>query len=71
MDDKKQADSLLDSFEYFHEKGKEDDLHKSYNDRSYLSSEETSPGESRTGRCWANNVVLEQAQRKTPTLYQL
>uniref|UniRef100_A0A3Q3FU86 Chordin n=1 Tax=Labrus bergylta TaxID=56723 RepID=A0A3Q3FU86_9LABR len=37
-------------FEYFHEKGKEKegDLHKSYNDRSYLSSEETSLGESRT-----------------------
>uniref|UniRef100_A0A671Y310 Chordin n=1 Tax=Sparus aurata TaxID=8175 RepID=A0A671Y310_SPAAU len=31
-------------------KGKEkvDDLHKSYNDRSYLSSEEVGPGESRT-----------------------
>uniref|UniRef100_A0A8C4EZ79 Chordin n=1 Tax=Dicentrarchus labrax TaxID=13489 RepID=A0A8C4EZ79_DICLA len=27
---------------------KEDDLHKSYNDRSYLSSEEVGPGESRT-----------------------
>lgn len=51
MDDKKQTDSVLDSFEYFHEKGKEkeDDLHKSYNDRSYLSSEEVGAGESRTG----------------------
>lgn len=49
--DKKQTDSVLDSFEYFHEKGKEkeDDLHKSYNDRSYLSSEEVGSGESRTG----------------------
>uniref|UniRef100_A0A3Q1K940 Chordin n=1 Tax=Anabas testudineus TaxID=64144 RepID=A0A3Q1K940_ANATE len=27
---------------------KEDDLHKSYNDRSYLSSEDLAPGESRT-----------------------
>lgn len=51
VDDKKQTDSVLDSFEYFLEKGKEkeDDLHKSYNDRSYLSSEELGPGESRTG----------------------
>ncbi|TKS81442.1 Chordin Protein chordino [Collichthys lucidus] len=50
VDDKKQTDSVLDSFEYFHEKGKEkeDDLHKSYNDRSYLSSEEVGAGESRT-----------------------
>ncbi|XP_061576140.1 chordin isoform X2 [Cololabis saira] len=47
-DDKKQAESLLDSFEYFYEKGKEDDLHKSYNDRSYLSSEDTGPGQSHT-----------------------
>ncbi|KAK1899935.1 Chordin [Dissostichus eleginoides] len=48
--DRKQTDLVLDSFEYFHEKGrdKEDDLHKSYNDRSYLSSEELGPGESRT-----------------------
>ncbi|XP_008283008.1 chordin isoform X2 [Stegastes partitus] len=48
--DKKQTDSVLDSFEYFHEKGKEkeDDLHKSYNDRSYLSSDDVGPGESRT-----------------------
>ncbi|XP_037835546.1 chordin isoform X3 [Kryptolebias marmoratus] len=46
--DKKQSDPLLDSFEYFSEKGKEDDLHKSYNDRSYLSSEDTGLGESRT-----------------------
>lgn len=51
-DDKKTSDPVLDSFEYFHEKGKEKegDLHKSYNDRSYLSSEETSLGESRTGK---------------------
>uniref|UniRef100_A0A4W6BUH9 Chordin n=1 Tax=Lates calcarifer TaxID=8187 RepID=A0A4W6BUH9_LATCA len=49
-DDKKQTDSVLENFEYFHEKGKEkeDDLHKSYNDRSYLSSEDVGPGESRT-----------------------
>uniref|UniRef100_A0A7N8XMP8 Chordin n=1 Tax=Mastacembelus armatus TaxID=205130 RepID=A0A7N8XMP8_9TELE len=42
--------SVLDAFEYFHEKSKEkeDDLHKSYNDRSYLSSEDMGPGESRT-----------------------
>lgn len=50
-DDTTQTDSVLESFEYFHEKGKEkeDDLHKSYNDRSYLSSEDLGPGESRTG----------------------
>ncbi|GLD52889.1 chordin, partial [Lates japonicus] len=49
-DDLKQTDSVLENFEYFHEKGKEkeDDLHKSYNDRSYLSSEDVGPGESRT-----------------------
>ncbi|KAK5928903.1 hypothetical protein CgunFtcFv8_010183 [Champsocephalus gunnari] len=49
--DRKQTDLVLDSFEYFDQKGrdKEDDLHKSYNDRSYLSSEELGPGESRTG----------------------
>lgn len=47
--DKKQTDIMLETFEYFHEKGKEDDLHKSYNDRSYLSSEDTGLGESRTG----------------------
>ncbi|KAI4795250.1 hypothetical protein KUCAC02_031538, partial [Chaenocephalus aceratus] len=48
--DRKQTDLVLDSFEYFDQKGrdKEDDLHKSYNDRSYLSSEELGPGESRT-----------------------
>ncbi|XP_032401705.1 chordin [Xiphophorus hellerii] len=46
--DKKQTDIMLETFEYFHEKGKEDDLHKSYNDRSYLSSEDTGLGESRT-----------------------
>ncbi|CAL1571210.1 unnamed protein product [Knipowitschia caucasica] len=47
---KKHTDSVLDTFEYFHEKGKDkdDDLHKSYNDRSYLSSEDVGPGESRT-----------------------
>ncbi|XP_034080281.1 chordin, partial [Gymnodraco acuticeps] len=48
--DRTQTDLVLDSFEYFDQKGrdKEDDLHKSYNDRSYLSSEELGPGESRT-----------------------
>lgn len=51
VDDKKQTDSVLDSFDYFLEKDKEkvDDLHKSYNDRSYLSSEEVGSEESRTG----------------------
>ncbi|CAL8359796.1 unnamed protein product [Merluccius merluccius] len=47
----KLSESLPDpGFEYFQEKGKEkeDDLHKSYNDRSYLSSEDMVPGESRT-----------------------
>ncbi|XP_003968786.2 chordin [Takifugu rubripes] len=50
LDDKKQTDSVLDSFDYFLEKDKEkvDDLHKSYNDRSYLSSEEVGSEESRT-----------------------
>lgn len=45
--DTKQAEAAFDGFEYFQEK--EDDLHKSYNDRSYLSSEDISSGESRTG----------------------
>ncbi|CAB1349158.1 unnamed protein product [Coregonus sp. 'balchen'] len=45
---RKQAEAVFDGFEYFQEKEKEDDLHKSYNDRSYLSSEDISPGESRT-----------------------
>lgn len=51
VDDKKQTDPVLDSFDYFLEKDKEkvDDLHKSYNDRSYLSSEEVGSEESRTG----------------------
>lgn len=51
VDDMKQTDSVLDSFDYFLEKDKEkvDDLHKSYNDRSYLSSEEVGSEESRTG----------------------
>ena len=42
---------MLESFDYFLEKDKEkvDDLHKSYNDRSYLSSEEVGAEESRTG----------------------
>ncbi|CAL8350433.1 unnamed protein product [Lota lota] len=44
-------ESLPDpGLDFFQEKGKEkeDDLHKSYNDRSYLSSEDTGPAESRT-----------------------
>uniref|UniRef100_A0A3P9IP14 Chordin n=1 Tax=Oryzias latipes TaxID=8090 RepID=A0A3P9IP14_ORYLA len=47
-DTKKQSDPLLDGFEFLNEKSKDDDLHKSYNDRSYQSSEDTNPGESRT-----------------------
>ncbi|XP_030634623.1 chordin [Chanos chanos] len=42
----KAMESVFDGLEYFQEK--EDDLHKSYNDRSYLSSEDVSPGHSRT-----------------------
>uniref|UniRef100_A0A4W5PTP0 Chordin n=1 Tax=Hucho hucho TaxID=62062 RepID=A0A4W5PTP0_9TELE len=45
---KKQVEAMFDGFEYFQEKEKEDDLHKTYNDRSYLSSEDISSGESRT-----------------------
>ncbi|XP_016395656.1 chordin-like [Sinocyclocheilus rhinocerous] len=40
---RKEAESL---FEFFHEK--DDDLHKSYNDRSYISSEENSNRDSAT-----------------------
>ncbi|KAM9317747.1 chordin [Pholidichthys leucotaenia] len=49
-DDKKYSDSeLLSSLDYFHQKGKEeDDLHKSYNDRSYLSSEDMGSDENRS-----------------------
>uniref|UniRef100_H2ZTV0 Chordin n=1 Tax=Latimeria chalumnae TaxID=7897 RepID=H2ZTV0_LATCH len=43
----KKLDSIFSGFEYFQEK--EDDLHKSYNDRSYLSSEDVSLDDSRTG----------------------
>ncbi|KAM6970135.1 chordin [Aplochiton taeniatus] len=39
------GDGMFDGLEYFQEK--DDDLHKSYNDRSYLSSEDMSPGEER------------------------
>lgn len=62
-DDKKQTDSMLDSFEYFHEKGKEkeDDLHKSYNDRSYLSSEDMGPVDSRTGKP-QNDTPMHKAE---------
>ncbi|XP_031591348.1 chordin isoform X1 [Oreochromis aureus] len=47
---KKQIDSVLNTFDYFRRKSKEreEELHKSYNDRSYLSSEDVGPGESRT-----------------------
>uniref|UniRef100_A0A8C9WM04 Chordin n=1 Tax=Scleropages formosus TaxID=113540 RepID=A0A8C9WM04_SCLFO len=40
-------DFLLDTFEFLHEK--EGDLHKSYNDGSYLSSEDVPPREGQTG----------------------
>ncbi len=40
----RRAESL---FEFFQEK--DDDLHKSYNDRSYISSEENSNRDSATG----------------------
>lgn len=46
--DRKPTESMLDTLEYLQEKGKDDDLHKSYNDRSYLSTEEVRPGESHT-----------------------
>uniref|UniRef100_A0A8B9I112 Chordin n=1 Tax=Astyanax mexicanus TaxID=7994 RepID=A0A8B9I112_ASTMX len=44
--DRKATESLFDGFEFFQEK--EDDLHKSYNDRSYLSSEQMNTGDSKT-----------------------
>lgn len=47
-EEKKQVESVFDGLEYLQEK--DDDLHKSYNDRSYLSSEDVLPGESRTGK---------------------
>ncbi|XP_036418682.1 chordin [Colossoma macropomum] len=43
---RKSTESLFDGFEFFQEK--EDDLHKSYNDRSYLSSEQMNTGDSKT-----------------------
>nr|XP_025034940.1 chordin [Pelodiscus sinensis] len=43
----KRPEPIFDSFEYFQDK--EDDLHKSYNDRSYLSSEDLARDDSRTG----------------------
>lgn len=43
----KRPEPIFDSFEYFQDK--EDDLHKSYNDRSYLSSEDLTRDDSRTG----------------------
>ncbi|XP_043378795.1 chordin isoform X1 [Chelonia mydas] len=42
----KRPEPIFDSFEYFQDK--EDDLHKSYNDRSYLSSEDLTRDDSRT-----------------------
>uniref|UniRef100_A0A8C3F0U5 Chordin n=1 Tax=Chrysemys picta bellii TaxID=8478 RepID=A0A8C3F0U5_CHRPI len=42
----KRPEPIFDSFEYFQDK--EDDLHKSYNDRSYLSSEDLARDDSRT-----------------------
>lgn len=67
MDDKKQTDSVLDSFDYFLEKDKEkvDDLHKSYNDRSYLSSEEVGSEESRTGEYGAAGRTHVAARRRS------
>lgn len=71
----KQTDSVLDTLDYFHEKSKEkvDDLHKSYNDRSYLSSEELAPGESRTGellpdhqRCVRAKYKCRQEKKRIP-----
>ncbi|XP_076850552.1 chordin [Brachyhypopomus gauderio] len=44
--DRKATESLFDGLEYFQDK--EDDLHKSYNDRSYLSSEHMSTSDSKT-----------------------
>uniref|UniRef100_W5MQW8 Chordin n=1 Tax=Lepisosteus oculatus TaxID=7918 RepID=W5MQW8_LEPOC len=44
--EKKVVDMIFDGYEYYQEK--DDDLQKTYNDRSYLSSEDVSPGESRT-----------------------
>ncbi|XP_029111576.1 chordin isoform X4 [Scleropages formosus] len=44
--DREQEDFLLDTFEFLHEK--EGDLHKSYNDGSYLSSEDVPPREGQT-----------------------
>ncbi|MGH0169108.1 UNVERIFIED_CONTAM: hypothetical protein FKN15_076262 [Acipenser sinensis] len=42
----KKMDHIFDGFEYFQEK--DDELHKTYNDRSYLSSEDISQDDSRT-----------------------
>ncbi|XP_033885023.3 chordin-like [Acipenser ruthenus] len=42
----KKVDHIFDGFEYFQEK--DDELHKTYNDRSYLSSEDISQDDSRT-----------------------
>ncbi|XP_062872594.1 chordin [Trichomycterus rosablanca] len=44
--DRKSSETLFDGFEFFQEK--DDDLHKSYNDRSYLSVEHMSDGGSKT-----------------------
>lgn len=66
LDDKKQTDSALDTFDYLLEKEKEkvDDLHKSYNDRSYLSSEEVGLEESRTGEYEEAGAQLCQKREK-------
>ncbi|XP_048362901.1 chordin [Sphaerodactylus townsendi] len=44
--EKRPAEPLFDNFEYFQDK--EDDLHRNYNDRAYLSSEDLARDDSRT-----------------------
>ncbi|KAL8188105.1 UNVERIFIED_CONTAM: hypothetical protein K2H54_061697 [Gekko kuhli] len=44
--EKRPAEPLFDNFEYFQDK--EDDLHRNYNDRAYLSSEDMARDDSRT-----------------------
>lgn len=43
----KRPEPLFDNFEYFQDK--EDDLHRNYNDRAYLSSEDLVRDDSRIG----------------------
>lgn len=71
VDDKKQTDSVLDSFDYFLEKDKEkvDDLHKSYNDRSYLSSEEVGSEESRTGEREEGTAQQNEPKKRVTQLF--